>query len=316
MKRIYAAIVLTIYLFTPSILMAQSVTADLSIDVVPTNPNPGQTVTLTAQSYGADLSQASMVWTYNNTVVARGIGKTSIILTAPGAGAAGVITATMEGSGLQEGVSYTTVIRPASSDLLWEAADAYTPPFYKGKALLPVGGLIRVTAIPSAGAPKALSYSWSRNNSAMQAESGFGKSSITFRNNALNAQEKIDLSINSGTFSGTNILRLSPTGPLVAAYENREGFIDYANGHVSDITLNKTGAIFHFEPYYFSTPNNSITDLEIDTTIDGDHIVPSQQNEIAISKPESGVRSSIALAITTVSYSLQHLEKTFSILFN
>lgn len=316
MKRVYASIVLMIVLSFPSFISAQSVSIDLSINAIPSNPAPGEVVSLTVQSYGLDLTQSTLVWAYNGTVVAQGVGKTSISIKAPVAGAAGVISATVQASGTQDGASTTIVLRPASSDVLWEAADAHTPPFYKGKALLPIGGLVRITAIPSGGAPKSLSYTWSRNNSAMQTESGYGKSSLVFRTNPLYGQERVDLTINGGTFSGTNTVRLNTSNPLVLAYETKEGLIDFTRGYDSTISLSKPGAILHFEPYYFSTPTNSKSDLELDTKIDGDAVSLTDQYEIALSRPEGGVRSTIALAVTTAAYSLQHLEKTFTLLFN
>jgi hypothetical protein len=296
--------------------MAQSTSIDLSIGAIPSNPAPGEVVTLTAQSYGVDLTQSTLIWTYNTATVAQGVGKTSISLKAPAAGTAGVITVSVQASGTQPGASSTIVLRPGSSDVLWEAADAHTPPFYKGKALLPVGGLVRLTAIPSTGAPTSLSYGWSRNNSALQAESGYGKSSLVFRTDPLNGQERVDLTINGGTFSGVNTVRLNTTTPLAIAYETKEGFVDFSRGYDSTISLNKPGVILHFEPYYFSTPTNSKSDLAIDATVAGDSVALSDQYEIALSRPEGDVRNTIALAITTASYSLQHLEKTFTLLFN
>ena len=83
MKRVLIFLFTICILFYPNVLHAQTSSIDLSIESVPANPEPGTTVVLTAQSYGLDLTQANLIWTYNNTVVARGTGKTTITIIAP-----------------------------------------------------------------------------------------------------------------------------------------------------------------------------------------------------------------------------------------
>lgn len=299
----------------PTLLFAQTLGSDLSVDIVPSNPQPGQTVTLTAKSYSVDINQATLSWNYNGKAIAQGVGKTSVSVVAPNAGVPAVVTVTMGGLGM-ESTSASVVLRPASVDLLWEAADAYTPPFYKGKALVPVGGILRFTAIPSASAPKSLSYTWERNGSALADVSGYGKSSILIRNDALNPQESIDVSATTGTFSGVGSIKVAPYAPLAIAYKTNDGFIDYANGNDSTIRLTTPGTVLHFEPYYFSTPGSITSDLAISTTVDGESVTTVPQNELALSRPDNATQSTLKLAIATVAYSLQHLEKTFTLLFN
>ncbi len=309
----FLTLVLASFLITTS-TFAQTLSPDIAIDMIPSNPAAGSTVTLTARSFGVDLSQATMSWTYNGKVVVEAIGRTSISVIAPANGTTAVATVRVGGIGL-ETASASVAIRPGSIDLLWEAADAYTPPFYKGKALVPVGGLIRATAIPTAAAPKNLSFDWTRNGQALETVSGYNRSSITLRHDPLNAAETLGVEARSGTFSGTNSLRLTPFAPLAIAYQNKEGFIDYARGFANQINLVTGGIVLHLEPYYFSAPKG-INDLTFTTTIDGEIVSPSQQNELGLSRPASDGQSLINLAITTDAYSLQHLEKTFTLLFN
>lgn len=316
MKYVSMFILFAAVALMPISVHAQNVSTDLALESIPTDPQPGTTVSVTAKSFGADLSQASLVWTYNGIAVARGTGKTTISVVAPAAGATGVIGVTVSGGGIDSATSGTLVLRPGSVDMLWEAADSYVHPFYKGKALLPIGGLIRVTAIPAPSAPKNLSYNWSRDNSALQSDSGFGKSSLLVRSNALSPQEKIDVSMHTGTFIGNSTIRLGPTDPVLRMYTNKEGFIEYAQGYTDTVPFKNAGAVLHAEPYYFSSPNGISTDLLIDTTIDGVHISPPQQNEFGLSRPATAGQSNLRLAITTVVYGLQHLEKTFTLLFN
>lgn len=311
----YLLATLYVLLCIPTLLWAQTLAPDLSIDVVPSNPQPGQTVMLTARSYAVDINQATLSWNYNGKAIAQGVGKTSVSVVAPQAGTSGVITVSATGMGM-ENASASIAIRPASIDLLWEAVDAYTPPFYKGKALFPVGGVLRLSALPSISAPKNLSYAWQRNGSALPDVSGYEKSSILIRNNPLSPQENITVNATTGTFSGGGSIKPSPHAPLAIAYRVYDGFIDYANGYDTTVRIATRGAVLHFEPYYFSTPASIASDLAISTTVDGESVSSVPQNELALSRPDNVPQSTLKLAITTVAYSLQHLEKTFTLLFN
>ena len=294
---------------------AQSITADLSIDVVPNNPSPGQTVILKATSYGGDLDKADITWTYNNVTVAKGIGMTSVSIVAPAGGATGVVAVTANSSDFNS-VTSSVVLRPASLDIIWEAADAYTPPFYKGKALLAPNGLVRFSVIPSISAPKNLSYAWSRNDSAMLDDSGYNKSSVAFTHSEFNQVEKVDVTATGGVFSGTGTLSLAPKDPSIVLYANKEGYLDYANGYTTSISFEQSGMVLHFEPYNFSVPNNLLTDLNFDLKIDGVAVDRSKSNEIGLSRPSKAGQSKLDLTVTPTAYSLQHAQRNVTLLFN
>lgn len=293
--------------------MAQS--ADLSISAIPANPSPLQQVTLRAQSFSVDLDQSVITWKYNNKIVSGGTGRTEIVVTAPAAGEVGIITATISGGILPGNASVT--LRPASVDMLWEAADSYTPPFYKGKALLSTNGMVRVTAIPTATAPKNVVYRWSHNDEAQQAASGYNKSSFLFRNSELINEELVEVASESGLFQGNGSIRIIPRTPSVVAYQNTDGFINYANGSSGVITTNQPGTILHFEPYYFSVNGTVANELTFDMTNNGETLTGDPRpNELRLSRPEGGGQSQLRLSITPVSYRLQYVDRLFTILFN
>lgn len=314
MKQLLLCMI-AIFVLSTHILHAQTISSDISIDTIPNNPAPGSTVTLTATSYSMDLSQADISWIYNNITVAEGVGKSTISVVAPASGGTGVVTVSASGSGTN--ASSSVILRPGSIDLLWEAVDSYTPPFYKGKALLPVNGLIKYTAIGSATAPKNLSYVWSRNSSALPESSGYGKSSLIIKHNELNPIESVTVTASTGTFSGTGTVRLSPlTTPTAIVYKNQQGYVDYSNGYTKTIPFTQSGMVVHIEPYFFSVPHTILGDLVFDVTVDGQTVNRSIANEIGLSRPTTSGQSSLGVGISTAAQSLQHLQKTFTLLFN
>jgi hypothetical protein len=80
MKRLVAIIIgIGVLVFTGLLIVhAQAAPIDLSISTYPLNPDPGQQVTVTVQSYSADITQATISWSYNGKVIAANTGQTQI----------------------------------------------------------------------------------------------------------------------------------------------------------------------------------------------------------------------------------------------
>jgi len=314
MKRLLILIIILVAGFSMPV-QAQT-TPDISLTVNPSDPKPLQRVTVTAESFGANLDLASISWRYNGTNIDSGIGRKSITVTAPNAGAIGTISMTATGQDFSS-VTTTVLLRPASIDLLWEAADSYTPPFYKGKALPSIDGLIRVSAVPSTSAPKQLVYTWSQNDTVLGSLSGYGKSSLSFKSDALNEIEKVSVSAQGGTFSGQATTTINPGNPSMVVYQKDEGFIDYANGSNTSLTTNQPGLILRIEPFFFSVPTTIARSLGFNIT-EGDIDITNSTtpNELYLSAPDNRGSSLFTIGISTLAFTLQNITRNFSILFN
>jgi hypothetical protein len=308
-----------VFTFSTAPTFAQLDTAtlesDISIGTIPLNPRAGESVTLELKSYSSDLTQASIVWRYNGTIIASGIGRTRVGTTAPKSGVA-TISASVSGSTVTPSTTAIS-LRGGGVDLLWEAADSYTPPFYKGKALLAPNGWVRATAIPTATAPKNLSYEWSRNDSAIENASGYNKNSLVFKNETLKPQEAISVSVGNSTFTAQKNITLTPQNPGIIAYQTKEGFIDYGHGFTTSLTTTASGIVLRFEPYFFSVPTSTTSDLSFeiqngDTALTGD----TAPNEISLSAPDEKGESDILVTVRTTLYSLQNTTTRFKVLFN
>jgi hypothetical protein len=296
---------------------AQEVTesVDLAIEAVPSDPTPGATVVLEAKSFSLDLAQASITWTYGGKTVLSGFGKTRLSIVAPGSGQIGTITATASAVGTSP-VTASLTLRPGSVDLLWEGADATVPPFYKGRPLPAPGGLIRVVAIPAAGAPAQANYQWSRNDAAFPSASGAGNTSIVIRNDPLVGEERIGLAITGGLFQGGGSVQITPRSPQIIAYQKKEGFIDYTRGSTGSIAINGPGATLWFEPYFFSIANSIVADLSFETKLADAIVVGDPQNELRLSRPENGGTFPLTVNVRTNVYTTQNSNRQFSIFFN
>ncbi len=304
------------FLLFSSSLFAQEVSQsiDLSISSNPQQPAPGGAVTLEAVSYGLDLSQATLTWTYGGKTILSGLGKTRASVIAPASGMVASVVVTASAPGVSP-VSATLVLRPGSIDLLWEGANSSTPPFYKGRPLLSAGGFLRVVAIPAPGAPRQPSFQWSRNDSAVPSASGLGQSSIVVEHTAFETAERISVSATGGGFEGNAVITVPPRRPAILAYQKKDGFIDFSYGSEQLILATGTGTILRFEPFFFSTANGSLRDLLFDMKIDDTSVFGDRENELGLSRPANGGSGEISVTVSPRTYSLQRTNQLFEILF-
>ena len=173
------------------------------------------------------------------------------------------------------------------TDVLWESADSYTPPFYKGKPLPSNEGYIRAVAVSSSFNPKTTTYTWTRGGKVVSKASGLGKSAFMFKHDILNNIESIGVGLHAGgnISDSSSTASITPTTPSILVYEKRDGFIDYNHGYTGGFSLKHAGTTLRVEPFFFSIPRNPSADLDISFTLGAD--IPEIQRlfEIPIIKP-------------------------------
>ncbi|MCC7436712.1 hypothetical protein IT402_02475 [Candidatus Nomurabacteria bacterium] len=311
-RTLLLSIIFTILVTTAS--WAQILPQDINISIAPSEPKPGEQVRATVQSFSMDLSFATITWKYNNKVIDVGTGKTTVSFTAPSSSSTSVISVSASGN---EGFAESSlIIRSASVDMVWEASDSYTPPFYKGKALPSVGARIKVAAIPSITAPKTLSYKWQYNGDAVLNQSGTNKNSISIKTDVLSSNENFSVAISNGGFSGSGSTSISLRDPNIVMYQKSNGFIDYTNGSLKDVYVNLPGVTLRAEPFNFSFSNSLENSLSIGFKLgEQSFIGTSSIQELSITRPEEGGESSINTTITSIKERLQQLSKTFILHF-
>jgi hypothetical protein len=303
---------LAFLLLLPLSVHAQA-TADVSMTLIPSNPKPGETVRVMLQSYATDLSKSLIVWRYGERVVDSGIGKTALSIVAPASGQVALLSAT---ASIPNGdpVTVSNILRPASIDVLWEAFDSYTPPFYKGKALPSTNGQIRITAIPGASAPKNVSYVWKRGDTILQNASGYNRSTFSFTNSELSETELVSATGSGGIWNGIGSVSIPIISPSLIGYPMNGGYIDYANGSTNQ--LQAAGGIdIKFEPYYFSVPTSIERDVQIGITSGEESIDTSGGSILRLSRPENGTDATLSIRIDSIASALQRLTRAFTVSF-
>ncbi|MFZ2149934.1 MAG: hypothetical protein WAV15_02135 [Minisyncoccia bacterium] len=200
--------------------------SSILVNVSPQSPAPGESVTISLNSYASNLDSVLITWSVNGKSFASEIGKKSFSVSAPDAGTETRIVATVA---LPDGsIDRVITIRPIVMTLLWQANDSYVPPFYKGKALPATDSEVKVVAIPEIknGAQivnsKNLVYAWKKDYTNDPTASGYGKNFYIYINDYL--EDSNNISVTASTTDQKNSsqgnLNIKTFEPKILFYKN------------------------------------------------------------------------------------------------
>jgi hypothetical protein len=327
MKKLIAIFFLIIgsFMILSISVNAEVQNSDIVLTIAPENPGANQNVTATLTSHATNLDKSNISWSLDGKEMDGGIGKKSFSFTTGNIGSPTVLTATIntiDGTNL----SKTLTISGADVDLLWEAYDSYTPPFYRGKALVPSQGTFKVVAIPDIVTQygKAninnLSYTWTKDDDVQPDSSGWGKSSFIFQNSYLDKGNDVAVKVSdiSGDMNASQEISLSTTTPAIIFYKNDPSYgVEWENSLNDGSSIDKDGETIVAEPYFFSPKDISSPDLNFDWFLNDTQIqTPDPKNTLSI-KPDAGQSGNavIKVSINNVNTLFQSLEKTLDVSF-
>ena len=294
-----------VFAFTGFFAHAQIQNTDIVLNISPQYPNSNQNVSATLSSHSINLDKANITWSVNDQQMSGGVGKKNFSFKMSALGETLNLSAsidTIDGQSLQK----TLVITPADVDMLWEAYDAYTPPFYKGKALAPSQGSFKVVAIPSFINKNGkvnlnnLSYIWNKDGNTQSNSSGWGKSSFIFKNSYLDKGNTVEVEISdiSGNTNTSGRIDLNTVNPKILFYENDPTLgVKWENTLSDGYTVDSKGKTLVVEPYFFSPKDLGSSILTFDWFLNGDKIsTPDPKNILSI-KPEAGQTGSATIKV-------------------
>jgi hypothetical protein len=286
---------------------AQIGSQDISFTSDPEVPGAFTDTTITVDSYSTDVSRAFFIWKKDGKTVLSATGSNRYTFTTKDIGQKTTIGITMllvTGETIQKDISFN----PSEINLVWEGADAYVPPFYKGRALPASEGAVRVLAIPqisnASGIIDTTNYvfRWKKNDAILSADSGYGKSSLVFQQDYLNPNEKIEVT-GQNNATGEIAKGLANVGVYTAKilmYVRDPIYgIDWNHeiGNSFDVSTSEKTIIAI--PYFFSPFNPTSQDLTYKWTVNGDSVdTPSIPNVFTLKSGDSKGISSLGLGIT------------------
>ena len=266
--KIFRFFLLSVF-FLPLISFAQSIPGianPVSIDMSPTNPGPGDTVVLTADSSSFDVNSVLLTWTVDGKVISQGAGDKTVTLSAPALGVKSVIDLSAQVPSLGTFTASET-ISPALVNLIWEAQTS-VPPFYEGKALLGWGATYKVVAVPEVSEngtivnPSRLVYTWSKNYSVDAGKSGYGKNTYQSDGsiNYTRGGDIIGLTVatQDGSVSTEGSITVSPITPSLLIYLESPLYGVMYNESLAETSLSGDSITLRAEPFFFSDVTSAI----------------------------------------------------------
>lgn len=300
-----------------------SLSNELGVEIIPNYPKPNEEVSVNLSLYTGDLNSADIAWYENNKLVLSGKGETSFSFKTRGVGEEIKIEIKIK---LLNGSAFSKsfTINPAGVYLVWEA-NSYVPPFYKGKALHPRQGSLKVVAMPEfvkngkRVPAKNLVYEWSNGINVLQNQSGYGKNVLVLNGSILGRAEDIEVLVTDpvNNLVAQSFVDIAPIAPEIVFYENNLYY-----GHIFDIAIKNSWDLKSEEvqilaaPYYFTNENNN--SLQYSWRLNSQSVPNLAGSRTAVfRKPEgeSG-QSSISLQIENIERILQQADRGLTINFD
>jgi len=154
-------------------------TTDLSVELSPASPGPFETVSARAVTHSFETLQGVFTWYQDGKLVATGKGKNAYSFRTKGIGSKTTLRV-HAASPLGDQLDTTRIVYIGDVALIW-SADTYTPPGYRGKALITQGADVTVAAQTyfiingSRLAVKDIIYDWWLDDEKLFDSSGYGK---------------------------------------------------------------------------------------------------------------------------------------------
>lgn len=311
--HILCKFIFLIFITVPFVSQAQSFAGDLSIEMTPQLPGAHEEVRLQLTSFSIDLNRSEISWYLNDVLYKQKTGEKTFEFTTDSLGDASKIDIIIESS-TGEKISRTITVLPTEVDIL-SVAHTYTPPFFKGKALVASKGLLKFIAIPHIIVdegkrlnPENLIYTWEQDGVVLGNLSGYGKNSIVLRGKTV-ARGRTSVSVTVSSFNqnvtAKKTISVRTVGPQILFYEKHplEG-IKYEKA-INIFSLSKEEVSFRAEPYFFSLDDIQNDELTYQWFLNKKKVEQAGKNKKEITlRQDSGVSGS-----ATIEFKIENLSK-------
>lgn len=281
---------------------------NISIALSPQYPAPLQSVHLTVNAAGIDLTESTIVWRAGGKVIAQGTGKNSADIIAGPLGSETAIGVSVTASdGSQYGAQ--AIVAPTQLDLL-AGSDSYTPPFYLGRALPSAGTNLILQALPhfkrnngTLIADSDITYTWKQDGQVLGSISGRGRSFAIIPIVHLYGGNTITVEAESsdGTRSGETTVNVPLSQPVLDLYEDHPLYgVLYSGALHTSTHIPDSEMAFAAIPYFAEARAINDPQLSYDWRVNDTRISPSagSPQEITINADNSSGQAALSLEVT------------------
>ena len=301
---------LTLGIVAPVGAQFSAATQSIVLSVSSEFPEPNQQITASVESFSFDSNRSFISWSVDGVIVAEGQG---LLDTTFSVGEAGtettlrVIAATPNGP-----VSAERTFRPALVDIVYEA-ESYTPPLYRGKALVASQNIVRVIAVPFLfdGSGNRIDsdriiYTWSVGNRVAQDQSGMGRDAFAVVGPRGSGQATIYVTAESpdGLTTARSALTIATVDPFVIFYENDPlRGVRFERALENTFRLNNEEVMITAVPYFLTGNERAGETTQYQWNLNGNRVDNPLSDTSSIVLRETG-----GSGTATLSLKLQHLE--------
>ncbi len=297
-------------------------TSGLNLSPSTNNPYPGQKITVTAKSFGDNISGATITWSVDGKQKLREIGVNKLEIVAPTLGKktrVDVSVLTTENKLLNNYIFITS----GSVDMIIESG-GYTHALFKGKIPVVYQNSLKIIAVPhianSDGIeydPKNLVYTWKKNGRVLENQNGYGQQTINLVGDIVPRGYTITTtaSTRDGSIQTEGRASISYSPPSISFYKNDPLYGLLFNSAIKNIHIGSEGETGILAvPFGFNKPISGIGNLIYSWYING----ISQNNlyskeSIILRVPENSSGSSnVALEIKNNREFLQNISSSFN----
>lgn len=291
----------------------------LDVKINPQLPGPDVPVRITIESYLTDLYKANISWSVDGSVIERGTGRTTFIFKNGHSEKLTTISVHII-TNTGEIVDRDFYFTPIGVTTMWEA-DTYTPPFYKGKAMMVPQAVVKIVAIPNTNdtlSAGKLVYTWKKDDYVDTASSGYGKNAFSFVGPKPLTNTKITLDVSSLDDSAESIMQvyLPQARPFIQFYEKDPLLgVLYNKPLSTEFTLNKKEFSISAEPYFFSNERSDSPEIKYNWSVNG-RVVQNYGRNITL-KNDAGAKgtSAVSLAMRGITKTFQSANKDLRVNF-
>lgn len=284
-------ILITAFFLNPVFSSAQNVADTINITTSPSSPAAGQTVMASVDALEFNINLANIVWSLDGKVMKSGQGEKTFAFKAPLAGKSTNLSVTVTPPGKSPISRNVDISVGGSMDIIWEAVDGYTPPFYRGKTLPIKQSAIKVVAMPnvksSNGIPlkaSTFAYTWRKDGSNVMGQSGLGKNSMVFINQILEQTNRVEVSATNGLETINSSIIVAPFTPDILFYEYDQLTLSpkYQKAFAASNTIAQPRMTLVAEPYFLARDWKTNNGVVLDWNINGQVAKAIEKNQIGI----------------------------------
>jgi hypothetical protein len=290
----------------------------IGLSVEPQYPSPHSSVIISLEAYSMDTTGATIRWYIDKVEQVSARNERGIEVQTKALGQKQVVTAEIT---LPNNFTFnvTRDIIPSEVDIILESS-AYTPAFYKGRALPGGNSIVRVIAIPhttSNSPANAFTYEWKQGETVLFGGPVKGKYTADVLMSRYDDDYiTVRVTNSTGAIVGGKAILLKPVEPELHFYEENPLRGLSSRAITDSLYLIGEETTIHAEPFYMATDLSRRT-INFEWQINGGEATPGEDSHTITLRRTNEGGGSVRIDVTALTTTAipQYVQRGMSIIF-